>query len=92
MTSIQLQSIRNPLSSASENEVVNESVKVKLEWSNISYSVPVGDKENIEMKTILHPISGSAKPGELFAIMGTSGAGKVLHSKCLIYYVRVFSL
>lgn len=55
---------------------------VKLDWSNISYSVPVQapktDKSapTVTEKTLLYPMNGSAQPGEILAIMGTSGAGK----------------
>ena len=94
MASIDMQ-VRNPMSAASEsNNFGSGTVKVKLEWSNISYAVPIGEKEIHEMKTILHPISGSAKPGELFAIMRTSGAGKVIHCtvgvlQLLVFFFRV---
>lgn len=58
---------------------------VKLDWSNISYSVPVQaprdsketkDSPSVAHKTLLYPMNGSAEPGEILAIMGTSGAGK----------------
>ena len=50
---------------------------IKLEWSDITYSVAVKKgKDVLERKTLLKPMSGEALPGELLAIMGTSGAGK----------------
>ena len=49
---------------------------IVLEWSDISYSVPNPDKNVAEHKTIIHSMSGSARPKELLAVMGTSGAGK----------------
>jgi adenine-specific DNA methylase len=33
--------------------------------------------ENNIMKTVLYPMSGEARPGELLGVMGTSGAGIV---------------
>ena len=46
-----------------------------LEWQGVTYSVPSPDKTG-EVKTLLHPMSGAAYPGQLMGIMGTSGAGK----------------
>jgi ABC-type lipoprotein export system ATPase subunit len=34
------------------------------------------DTENKNYKTILHNVTGYAKPGEMVAIMGASGSGK----------------
>lgn len=34
------------------------------------------DSNKINMKTILHQVSGSAAPGEVLALMGPSGSGK----------------
>lgn len=45
---------------------------ITLAWQNINYAVTI-DKN---VKTILHPMNGVAYPGELLAIMGSSGAGK----------------
>lgn len=54
-----------------------------LTWKNIEYSVKalnnnnkVANENNI-MKTVLYPMSGEARPGELLGVMGTSGAGIV---------------
>lgn len=70
----------NPMQSSTDMEEtptrMKPTAKVKLEWSEIAYAVNVGTADNMEMKSILHPISGSAKPHEIMAIMGTSGAGK----------------
>ena len=43
---------------------------VQVDWKNISVTANGGAKQ------ILNDISGSARPGELLAIMGSSGAGK----------------
>ncbi|KAI0671808.1 hypothetical protein C8Q78DRAFT_972196 [Trametes maxima] len=54
-----------------ENEtakLMTDHVPASLHFSNISYS--------LGGRTILDNISGSAKPGQLLAIMGASGAGK----------------
>ncbi|KAH9847646.1 hypothetical protein C2E23DRAFT_847481 [Lenzites betulinus] len=54
-----------------ENEsakLMTDHVPASLHFSNISY--------NVNGHTILDNISGSAKPGQLLAIMGASGAGK----------------
>lgn len=56
----------------------------KLTWNNISYTInKKATKEQKNMipnnktitKTLLHSMSGIAYPGEILAIMGTSGAG-----------------
>lgn len=55
---------------------------VRLSWDDISYSVTMKKKDEkgvadvVERKTLLHPMSGEALPGEILAIMGPSGAGK----------------
>ncbi|RPD60154.1 hypothetical protein L226DRAFT_508449 [Lentinus tigrinus ALCF2SS1-7] len=54
-----------------ENEsakLMTDHIPASLHFSNISYS--------LGGRTILDNISGSAKPGQLLAIMGASGAGK----------------
>jgi ABC-type glutathione transport system ATPase component len=56
---------------------VKKSEPVKIEWKDLSYTIEIKSKETSEFKTILHPLTGAAKPGEVLAIMGTSGAGKV---------------
>ena len=55
-----------------------------LEWSSIEYTVPASAQESAKndgaaTRTILHNLSGKARPGELLAIMGGSGAGKSTH-------------
>jgi ABC-type multidrug transport system ATPase subunit/ABC-type multidrug transport system permease subunit len=51
------------------DEAPNE---INLNWDQISFSV----EENKERKTILHQMSGSAKSGEMLAILGATGSGK----------------
>lgn len=41
-------------------------------WSNIEYTVPF----NGEQKKLLDGVSGYVRPGQLVALMGSSGAGK----------------
>lgn len=45
---------------------------VLLKWENISYQVEVKNSatKKMESKTVLEPMSGFAKPGELLVIMG----------------------
>ena len=49
-----------------------------LEWSNLSYSVPVVDKQTGKtvQKKLLDNCFGFAKPGNMVALMGSSGAGQ----------------
>ena len=57
-------------------------IPVTLEWNNINYSLPVKDPDggccsNKKIqKEILKGMSGTARPGQLIAIMGPSGSGK----------------
>ena len=44
-----------------------------MSWHDLQYSVTTADKET---KDILNGISGEVKPGQVVAIMGSSGAGK----------------
>lgn len=71
----------NPMTASRSTQM---DTSVTLQWSKCAYSVNVegvppspGAKAPLVNKTILHPMSGSASPGEVLAIMGTSGAGKV---------------
>ena len=45
---------------------------VTIAWKNIVYSVKDGKKE----RKLLNGVSGFARPGEMTALMGSSGAGK----------------
>jgi hypothetical protein len=42
---------------------------IGLEWINVSYTIPAGKGKDDEKKTIIHPMSGSANPGEMLALM-----------------------
>lgn len=46
-----------------------------LGWRDVSYDVP--SKPARTMKRILHGVSGIVRPGEVLAVMGPSGSGKV---------------
>jgi ABC-type multidrug transport system ATPase subunit len=48
---------------------------VVLRWENIRYTVI--DKEN-QSKDVLKGLSGQVEPGQLCAILGPSGSGKVI--------------
>jgi ABC-type multidrug transport system ATPase subunit len=61
----------------------NEDTKVSLEWENINYFVKVKDSSRskpfrpvYKNNHILNNVSGSAKSGQLLAIMGPTGCGK----------------
>ncbi|KAJ1666843.1 hypothetical protein EV178_001927 [Coemansia sp. RSA 1646] len=55
----------------SSNKRANSSSPI-LSWSNINYDIKTKDG----VRRILQNVSGSIYPGELVAIMGSSGAGK----------------
>jgi len=48
-------------------------IPVTVAWRNISYVVPIKGQED---RTLLTEISGFCRPGEMTALMGSSGAGK----------------
>lgn len=49
-----------------------------LSWSNLSYSI----RQDQATKSIIENVSGYAAPGEVLAIMGSSGAGTDISKKC----------
>ena len=49
--------------------------QVTLTWKNVTYQVPAKKKKQ-PPKTVLSEVSGCVRPGQLLAIMGSSGAGK----------------
>eukprot|EP00818_Percolomonas_sp_WS_P003510 CAMPEP_0117454074 /NCGR_PEP_ID=MMETSP0759-20121206/10598_1 /TAXON_ID=63605 /ORGANISM="Percolomonas cosmopolitus, Strain WS" /LENGTH=844 /DNA_ID=CAMNT_0005247219 /DNA_START=8 /DNA_END=2543 /DNA_ORIENTATION=+ len=62
-----------------QNDLHVNKAPVQLEWKNIRFDVKVKGKRPWSAKqdkTVLYPMSGYVKPGEILAIMGPSGAGK----------------
>lgn len=68
-----------------------------LEWKGINYTVSNGNTNKVDnsskqvasnsvmtngVRTLLNNLSGRARPGELLAVMGTSGAGKFWIRHC----------
>jgi len=63
-----------PLSPRAPGLVFGERDPIELVWTDVSYEVDGGTKTT---RKILKEVSGSAAPGELVAIMGSSGAVSV---------------
>ncbi|XQJ25948.1 ATP-binding cassette protein subfamily G, member 4, putative [Leishmania guyanensis] len=64
-------------SDGKDTKVPTCSRAVNFTWENLTYQVPVEDKDgNVTYKTLLFNLSGCAKGGRVLAIMGPSGAGK----------------
>ena len=71
---------------SSRLKVTKDRAPVSLSWSDVTYSVKAGKPKQDKM--ILDGISGSAKAGQLVAIMGPSGSGKttllnILSGRCM---------
>ena len=60
-----------------DNEFTNPN-PITLTWENVNYSVEIkkGLFKKADSKQILHDLSGIVRPGQLLAIMGSTGAGK----------------
>ena len=61
-----------------EKVEVDLSAKKVFTWENLNYHVPVPGGT----KRLLHDVMGYVKPGTLTALMGASGAGKLLLFAC----------
>jgi len=80
----QYQLRQRPLQQIPDDEESNEynlsiqAPKVYLEFKNITYTVPIRNKQTnaIEHKVLLEHNSGYVRPGQVIALMGPSGAGK----------------
>jgi ABC-type multidrug transport system ATPase subunit len=59
---------------------------LEVSWRGLGLTIPVPDAEGKKKpvdKRILSGLAGSAKPGELIAVMGGSGSGKSTLLRCL---------
>ena len=56
-----------------QTTVLKPKQKLQLSWRSLSYEVKARKKST---KQILSGVSGHASPGEVLAIMGSSGAGE----------------
>lgn len=50
---------------------------IQVSWKDLEYIVKVGPPWRKYEKQILYPMTGFCNPGEMLAIMGPSGSGKV---------------
>lgn len=66
-----LEELKEEFSTSSGNNSENEK-RVFLKWENLNYTV----NENGKLNKVLKGVSGFANPGEILAVMGSSGSGK----------------
>jgi ABC-type glutathione transport system ATPase component len=57
-------------------KAVRDRQSVLMEWKDLTFEVE--NKKEGKLRQVLKGVSGYAKPGELLAIMGSSGAGKTV--------------
>ncbi|TPX34351.1 hypothetical protein SmJEL517_g02928 [Synchytrium microbalum] len=75
-----LESLKSAAYYAKEVQVAESKIEkfaedsITLQWRNVGYALPKGRGK--EPKRILKNLSGDARPGEVIAILGGSGAGK----------------
>ena len=78
VSDVQVATTMLPINSAPRANLLGDAVEVEpavnFEWRGVN--AKVGDGPNKDLKPILINSSGDAKPGEILAVMGPSGAGK----------------
>ncbi|XP_059631626.1 ABC transporter G family member 22-like [Cornus florida] len=55
---------------------IEPTLPIYLKFQDVKYKVAVKEENQYAEKSILHGITGSARPGEVLALMGPSGGGK----------------
>lgn len=79
--------LRGSIAAAAIVETTDIEDQVTSNAKSSNQQESTGDSNKVNMKTILHQVSGSAAPGEVLALMGPSGSGKyyIIGNYMLVY-------